>query len=196
MTMIFITGGPCTGRTTTTNMLYAYLTKHMPEMKVAIIQKDPVTFRYSETDAAWAAYRHIVEKSADIIICDGVGNNVFTRKAIMNAITDATKISEVDVVYLAIEHRRTDSFMFEHNGDDNHVPYTTKKLRENLNITQPPIHAEGINVIYRVGKTGYCDPAAACKMFNEYGGMSFKFPIVTKLTDVTEETKEICSNDV
>lgn len=184
MTVIFITGGPCSGRSTTAKTLHDYLIKHMPDMQIALIGKQ-AGLRYSESDTALAVYRHVAEQTANIIIIDGVGHNVFSRRQLMDSINSAASIHQIDVEYLAIEHRRTDGFMYSHNEDEGHRPYSNKRIREILTTTQQPVVNEGIASIYRVTKANYFNLVECLQIFNEYAALSIAFPIVEE----ADETK-------
>lgn len=141
MTFIMICGGPASGKTKTLeaikealdgNTTYAVIDHTMKQSNVAV-----------------TLYRWAAEKNVDVMLVDSFGNNVWTRKELLDVLSSLVP-GDSKITKVAIYLDRSNGFMYSHNKDAEHEALPDAQMRNLLRIVQQPIHQEGFDVIYRV----------------------------------------------
>ena len=186
MLVIFVSGGPVSGRTTATAALEEYFTD-VAGMSTKIITK-PAGGRYDSSNIKLQLYKAVIENSADVVLLDGCAYDTYDRAELLTEIAaaDDSLAEPREITCVAVNLHRSDFFSFEHNRDEGHHPYDQRALRALLNRVQQPILREGFACIFQVRRDHYVDPNEFIPVLNKVG---FDFPYTPKSAskDDTEE---------
>lgn len=177
MLVIFVSGGPASGRTTATTVLEEYFT-NVADVRTRTITK-PAGSRYDPSNIKFQLYKAVIENTADVVLLDGCAYDSYDRTELLSEIAaaNASLAEPREITCVAVNLHRSDFFSFEHNHDEGHHPYDQRALRALLNRVQQPILREGFACIFQVRRDHHVDPNEFIPVLNRVG---FDFPCTPK----------------
>lgn len=192
MLLIMCTGGPVTGRSTTAKTLQEYFTSIDVESQIC----GKTESKYSLDSVKLDVYRWINQGSPEVMIIDGNSGSYFDRKEILDSVDDVAKMNNVEYNVIAINHERSEKFMFAHNKDKGHHAYTEKRMYSLMRLVQQPIREENIDLIFRVKHNHNVDMHNLIALINKYIGT--KYPVPEAEVDTSadmDETSVECTEE-
>lgn len=164
VTIILMSGIPRSGRSTTADTLHKWMYK---ELGLSVIK-----YGTNVSSSGWnrqnimnsvsyEVMQDIINEKHEYIIVDGNYMNYPERKEFMDAIhsivNQRNKNADdfMEVVFVTIQHNRSNRFMFNANKDGDREIYRERTLLELLNTYQQPIKQEGFRLIFNVNGSHY-----------------------------------------
>lgn len=178
MIVIFVSGGPCSGRTTTAKTIYDYVTENT-DVNAVIVDRGN-SGRFNPEKVHYNIYRTVVEGTHDFVIIDGIAYDSYERAELMGTIKRAAEVAGVSKLYfVAVNCARSDGFMYHCNKEKGHRPYSSSQLRHALVKWQQPVASEGYGAIVQVRDCQYLSLDWFIKCVNNSCGTSFPIPTDT-----------------
>ena len=190
MNIFLMSGLPCSGKTTTG----ATLLKYIKDNGMTAVSISTSSTRGRREDLIHAIcgdlYQAIVEKQASNIIVEGPFLNVYDREKLLKRIDAAYDVisenNKFDINVIAIQHNRSNRFIFEHNGTEDEPTYSDRAIIRATNIYQQAIRDEGFDFIYAVNGNRYVDMNKVAAAVNK---LDYTFAYNEEKDNVKEATE-------
>ena len=193
VTIIMVSGIPRSGKTTSAETLHKFMTEELNLNTVLHSMKNRYggNAHYDNMNITTSlVFQEIVTKKADYIIIDGQYMNYPERADFFDQIDQALDlVADVEVRYIAIQHDRSNYFMFTHNvNPETEKPvYFERSLLEQLNNYQRPIKREGFDLVFNVTGDKYLNVDLFSRCMSR---LDDNFPVYEILEDGTMEKVE------
>ena len=182
MNIFLLSGLPRSGKTTSLEAFKKYLEDNNLDY---LVIKNP-NHRTRKSDAiqliAAEMYQSILENKSANLIIEGPFLNVFDREVIFDKLDDALRLNkDMAVNLIAIQHNRSNRFMFNNNKlEGDRTAYPDKVIINALNTYQQPIREEGFGLIYNVNGDRYLDLAKLSTLIHRIDNT---FPVLSLDSD-------------
>lgn len=165
VTIILMSGIPLSGRSTTAETLLKWMSGELG-LDVIKYGTNVSTGGWNRqsmmNSVSYEVMQDIIENKHDYIIVDGNFMNYPERQEFMTMVSSiADRCNEgadgnsLEIVFVTIQHNRSNRFMFNANKNGEREIYRERTLLELLNTYQQPIKQEGFRLIFNVNGNRY-----------------------------------------
>lgn len=195
VTIILMSGIPRSGRSTTADTLHKWMSG---ELGLSVIK-----YGTNVSSSGWnrqnimnsVSYEvmlDIIDEKHEYIIVDGNFMNYPERKEFMDTVHSVVNQNNGDVVFVTIQHNRSNRFMFNANKDGDREIYRERTLLELLNTYQQPIKQEGFRLIFNVNGSHYINVELFSRCMSKFDD---NFPIYEIIQGDNVSSSEVTTDE-
>ena len=183
VTIILMSGIPRSGRSTTADTLHKWMSSELGLSVVKYgtnVSSSGWNRQNIMNSVSYEVMLDIIDEKHDYIIVDGNFMNYPERKEFMDTVHSVANQNDNDVVFVTIQHNRSNRFMFNANKDGDCEIYRERTLLELLNTYQQPIKQEGFRLIFNVNGSHYINVELFSRCMSKFDD---NFPIYEIIRD-------------
>lgn len=195
VTIILMSGIPRSGRSTTADTLHKWMSSELGLSVVKYgtnVSSSGWNRQNIMNSVSYEVMLDIIDEKHEYIIVDGNFMNYPERKEFMDTVHSVVNQNNGDVVFVTIQHNRSNRFMFNANKDGDREIYRERTLLELLNTYQQPIKQEGFRLIFNVNGSHYINVELFSRCMSKFDD---NFPIYEIIQGDNVTSPEVTSDE-
>lgn len=195
VTIILMSGIPRSGRSTTADTLHKWMSSELGLSVVKYgtnVSSSGWNRQNIMNSVSYEVMLDIIDEKHEYIIVDGNFMNYPERKEFMDTVHSVVNQNNGDVVFVTIQHNRSNRFMFNANKDGDREIYRERTLLELLNTYQQPIKQEGFRLIFNVNGSHYINVELFSRCMSKFDE---NFPIYEIIQGDNVTSPEVTSDE-
>lgn len=195
VTIILMSGIPRSGRSTTADTLHKWMSNELGLSVVKYgtnVSSSGWNRQNIMNSVSYEVMLDIIDEKHEYIIVDGNFMNYPERKEFMDTVHSVVNQNNGDVVFVTIQHNRSNRFMFNANKDGDREIYRERTLLELLNTYQQPIKQEGFRLIFNVNGSHYINVELFSRCMSKFDD---NFPIYEIIQGDSVTSPEVTTDE-